>query len=96
MAGLSPQQSLIFQPWAEWLTLRCLPADERVQRGFSAPCGHLSDNSYIETALQGLLLFGPPVFLIIGAPVKIFQLYGAKLVTLPNYRGLIKLVSFAY
>jgi hypothetical protein len=70
-----------------------LLSDERLRLGFSAPQGHLSDDRRVETFLQGLLLFGPPAFLLTSAPVRIFQLYHAKLVTVPNNQGLIKAVS---
>ena len=49
----------------------------------------------MEAVLQGLLVFGPAACLIIGAPVRIAQLYGAKLVVLPNRRGYLKIVSIS-
>jgi len=76
-----------------WNQLPCLPYDERSRLGFSVPQGYLSNNSRVETVLQGLLSLGPHVFLVCIAPVRVFQLYNAKLVTIPNYRGLIKAVS---
>lgn len=93
MAELTFQRSSAFETWARWFGFTCLPADERIKRGFSTPQGHLSDNSSIEVFLQSLLLFGPPAFLLICAPVRIVQLYRVKLVTVPNYRGAFKLVS---
>lgn len=85
------------QPWAVGDLPRglllCLPSDERMDNGFSATKGQLSDNRHVEAFLQGLLLFGPPAFLLIGAPIRIFQLYRSKLVIKPNYRGILKSVS---
>lgn len=77
-----------------WNQLPCLPYDERSRFGFSVPQGYLSDNSRVETVLQGLLSLGPHVFLVCIAPLRVFQLYNAKLVTIPNSRGLIKAVSW--
>ncbi|RDW89784.1 hypothetical protein BP6252_01816 [Coleophoma cylindrospora] len=92
MAYLNIQRFSPFETWAGWFAPTCLPAEERIQRGFTAPQGHLSDNNYIEAFLQGLLVFGPPLFLLIGAPIRIFQLYRTKLVVVPNYRGLVKVI----
>jgi hypothetical protein len=93
MVKLDIQDILTFGRWSGLFALPCLSEDERRQRGFSEPRGHLSNDSRIEALLQALLLFGPPAFLLIGAPIKIFQLYHAKLVTVPNCQGLVKLVS---
>ena len=87
MADVSIRRSSPFWASAGWFAHEC------IQRDFSAPQARLSNNSYIEAFLQGLLLFGPPAFLLIGTPLRIFHLYRAKLVTVPNYRGLVKLVS---
>jgi hypothetical protein len=87
------QRPFIFEGWPSWPQHLCLPFDERMRSGYSASQGSLSGNGYIETFLQGLLLFGPSVFLLIGAPIRILQLYHAKLVIVPNYRGLVKVVS---
>lgn len=87
MASVGTQQSSRFGASAGWFAQEC------TQRGFSAPQARLSNDSYIEAFLQGILLFGPAAFLLIATPFRIFQLYRAKLVTLPNCRGLVKLVS---
>ena len=98
MAGMHLQQQhpLAMDGWPGWDSHFCLPLDQRMRTGFSAPRGHLVDNPRVEAVLQGILLFGPSVFLLIGAPIRIFQLYRAKLVTVPNYRGLAKAVSEPY
>ncbi len=80
--------------WPGWPQQQlCLPSDDRVRRGFAAPRGHLSDNRHVDAVLQGVLLFGPSAFLLVGALVRVFQLYRAKLVIVPNYRGIVKIVS---
>ncbi|KAI9738030.1 MAG: hypothetical protein M1818_005458 [Claussenomyces sp. TS43310] len=93
MVDMYPQQPWIVENWSRWHQLPCLLSDERLRFGFSASHGHLSDDSRVEAFLQGLLLFRPSAFLLTSAPVRIFQLYYAKLVTVPNYRGFIKAVS---
>ena len=87
------QQLLAMDGWPDWTSNFCLPPDQRIRIGFSASQGYLVDNPRVEAVLQGILLFGPSVFLLIAAPIRIFQLYRAKLVTVPNYRGLVKAVS---
>lgn len=57
--------------------------------------GHLSDDARVEAVLQCLLVFGPAAWLLLGAPVRIAQLRGAKLVVLPNSRGYLKAVSIS-
>lgn len=80
--------------WPSWHQQQlCLPSDDRVRRGFAAPRGRLSDNPHAEAVLQGVLLFGPSVFVLVGTLVRVCQLYRAKLVTVPNYRGIPKAVS---
>ena len=96
MAGLhlqQQQQPLGMGGLPGWESHFCLPLEQRMRIGFSAPQGHLVDNPRVEAVLQSILLFGPSVLLLIGAPIRIFQLYRAKLVTVPNYRGLVKAVS---
>lgn len=87
------QQLWAVQDASRWYQFTCVSSDERLRLGFSASQGLLSNNSRVELFLRGLLLFGPPALLLIGAPIRISQLYHAKLVTLPNYRGFLKLVS---
>ncbi|KAK0717285.1 hypothetical protein B0T26DRAFT_675615 [Lasiosphaeria miniovina] len=56
-------------------------------------CGHLSENAQLDAVLQLLFVFGLAVWLLLGAPIRIFQLYGAKLVVLPNRRGYFKIAG---
>jgi len=86
------------QPWIvevspSWHKLSCLQSEERLRLGFPAPRGYLSGNRGVEAFLQCLFLFGPSMFLLTAAPLKIYQLYRSKLVTVPNHRGLVKAVS---
>jgi hypothetical protein len=76
-----------------WYKPPCLSPDERQRLGFSAPQGYLFDDPRVEDAVQGFLLLGPSAFLLLGVLVRIPQLYRAKIVTVPNYRGVAKLVS---
>jgi len=55
--------------------------------------GYLSDNPDVEAVIQGILTYGPAAVLLLGAPIRIAQLYGAKLVVLPNRRGYVKVVG---
>jgi hypothetical protein len=87
------QQSLLTEDWSRLHHLPCLPSEEHPNYDLSAPRGHLLDNVHLETILQGLLIFGPSTFILIAAPIRIVQLHHAKLVTLSNYRGLVKAVS---
>jgi len=57
--------------------------------------GYLSDDPRVEAVLQCLLVFVPAAWLIVGAPVRIAQFCGAKLVVLPNRRGYLKIVSIS-
>ena len=76
-----------------WHHALCLPSDERLHHGYSAPRGRLVDNDQAEVFLQAHLLFGPSALLLIGTPIRILQLYRSKIVTAPNYRGLVKAVG---
>ena len=65
-----------------------------VPKNVSAPSrGHLSDEPRVETLLQALLVFGPAVWLLVGAAFRIVQLRRAKIVVIPNRRGYPKLVA---
>ena len=76
---------------AEWPRQLCL------RTGASAPWqGHLSDDPNVEAVLQRFLVYGPAVVLLLVAPIRIAQLYRAKLVVLPNTRGYLKAVSTIY
>ncbi|KAK4449692.1 hypothetical protein QBC34DRAFT_350884 [Podospora aff. communis PSN243] len=57
------------------------------------PRGRLSDNPRADAFLQNLLVFGPAAWLLSGALFRIFQLWGAKPVVLPNRRGYPKLAA---
>jgi hypothetical protein len=74
--------------WPEWLEQLCLRKD-----GSGSGHGRLSDDVRVEALLQGLLVFGPAAWLLVGTPVRTAQLYGAKLVVLQNRRGYFKAVS---
>ncbi len=74
----------------EWPEQLCLRKD-----GSGPIRGHLSDDPRVEAVLQGLLVFGPAAWLLIGAPVRIAQLRGANLVVLPNRQGYLKAVSIS-
>ena len=65
-----------------------------VRKNVSAPSrGHLSDEPRVESLLQALLVFGPAVWLLVGAAFRIVQLRRAKIVVVPNRRGYPKLVA---
>ena len=72
---------------ATWPEQLCLPHD-----GSRPLQGHLSDNMQVEAVLQGLLLLGPAVWLLVGAAFRIVQLRRAKLVVVPNRRLYVKIV----
>lgn len=55
--------------------------------------GNFSDDPRLEAFFQGLLLFGPAAWLLVGAPVRFAQLRRARTVLLPNRRGYLKVVS---
>ncbi|KAM7217664.1 hypothetical protein V8F06_006919 [Rhypophila decipiens] len=75
---------------SQWDERLCLPPNERVSAGFGASRGYLADDPRVDAILWNILLFGPAAALLISAPFRIYTLYRAKLVTAPNYRGIVK------
>ena len=74
--------------WLRWPEQFCY-RDSHIAGGQ----GHLADDPRLEAIIQRLLTFGPAIVLLLFAPLRVFQLYKAKIVVLPNRRGYFKAVS---
>lgn len=74
-----------------WLGGLCLEKNNN-----SVPLkGHLSSSPRLDAILQGLLLFGPVVWIVVGTPIRVSRLRKADLVILPNRRGYLKAVRIS-
>lgn len=73
--------------WPEQL---CLANDDSVPFR-----GYLLQNPKSDALLQGLMLFGPSIWILIASPFKFQQLRCSKVVVLPNRRGYAKMVGIS-